>query len=181
MIGKARKHLSSRSRTKFKRVPLSKIEDLLPPVLRHSLREAQRKKKSRQSSDKKSTPKKHSTNGNGVGSNGAGNMHINYSKDLWISPTLNLRGRHGDRAWERSGNLPPGAGMRLLELADIRSRPEEASAPKEPRKFAGPRNQQERTLFRLNFRVSAHTQSYFHKLSARNSRLLNLCYRCDQW
>jgi hypothetical protein len=44
---------------------------------------------------------------------------VNLSKDLWISPTLNLRGKHGDRAWDRSGNLPPGAGMRLLELADI--------------------------------------------------------------
>lgn len=47
------------------------------------------------------------------------NSGVNLSKDLWISPTLNLRGRHGDRAWDRSGNLPPGAGMRLLELADI--------------------------------------------------------------
>lgn len=46
-------------------------------------------------------------------------MKFNLSRDLWISPTLNLRGRHGDRAWDRSGNLPPGAGMRLLELADI--------------------------------------------------------------
>ena len=41
------------------------------------------------------------------------------SKDLWISPRLSLRGEHGDRAWDRSGNLPPGAGARFLELADI--------------------------------------------------------------
>ena len=41
------------------------------------------------------------------------------SKDLWISPRLSMRGEHGDRAWDRSGNLPPGAGARFLELADI--------------------------------------------------------------
>ena len=44
---------------------------------------------------------------------------VDLSKDLWISPTLNLRGRNGDRAWDRSGNLLPGAGARFLELADI--------------------------------------------------------------
>lgn len=41
------------------------------------------------------------------------------SKDLWISPHLSLRGKDGNRGWERSGNLPPGAGARFLELADI--------------------------------------------------------------
>ena len=44
---------------------------------------------------------------------------IDLAKDLWISPHMNLRGRHGDRAWDMSGSFPPGAGMRLLELADI--------------------------------------------------------------
>jgi len=44
---------------------------------------------------------------------------IDLAKDLWISPRLNLRGMHGDRGWDRSGNLPPGAGARFLELADI--------------------------------------------------------------
>lgn len=44
---------------------------------------------------------------------------IDLSKDLWISPHLSLRGKDGNRAWERSGNLPPGAGARFLELADI--------------------------------------------------------------
>lgn len=41
------------------------------------------------------------------------------SKDLWISPHLSLRGRDGDRGWNRSGNLTPGTGARFLELADI--------------------------------------------------------------
>lgn len=44
---------------------------------------------------------------------------IDLSKDLWISPRFNLRGKDGDRAWNPSSNLPPGAGARLLELADI--------------------------------------------------------------
>jgi len=44
---------------------------------------------------------------------------VDLSKDLWISPHLNLRGPNGDRAWDRSGNLLPGAGARFLELADI--------------------------------------------------------------
>ena len=44
---------------------------------------------------------------------------VDLAKDLWISPHLNLRGRNGDRAWDRSGNLLPGAGARFLELADI--------------------------------------------------------------
>jgi hypothetical protein len=46
-------------------------------------------------------------------------VKVDLSKDLWISPNLSMRGRHGDRAWDRSGNLPPGAGTRLLELADV--------------------------------------------------------------
>jgi hypothetical protein len=46
-------------------------------------------------------------------------VSIDLSKDLWISPRLNLRGRDGDRAWDSSGNLLPGAGARFLELADI--------------------------------------------------------------
>jgi len=44
---------------------------------------------------------------------------VDLSKDLWISPHLSLRGPNGDRAWDRSGNLLPGAGARFLELADI--------------------------------------------------------------
>lgn len=44
---------------------------------------------------------------------------IDLAKDLWISPRMNLRGRDGDRAWDSSGNLLPGAGARFLELADI--------------------------------------------------------------
>jgi len=44
---------------------------------------------------------------------------VDLSKDLWISPHLSLRGPNGDRAWDRSGNLMPGAGARFLELADI--------------------------------------------------------------
>ena len=44
---------------------------------------------------------------------------VDLSKDLWISPHLSLRGPNGDRAWDRSSNLMPGAGARFLELADI--------------------------------------------------------------
>ena len=44
---------------------------------------------------------------------------LDLSKDLWIAPRLSLRGENGDRAWDRSGNLPPGAGARFMELADI--------------------------------------------------------------
>ena len=49
----------------------------------------------------------------------AGKFKLDLSKDLWISPRLSLRGETGNRAWDRSGNLPPGAGARFLELADI--------------------------------------------------------------
>lgn len=63
---------------------------------------------------------------------------LDLAKDLWISPTLSLRGRHGDRAWDRSGNLPPGAGMRLLELADI-ALGLKKHAPKANRASAPPR------------------------------------------
>ena len=44
---------------------------------------------------------------------------VDLSKDLWISPHLSFRGRDGNRGWDRSGNLSPGAGARFLELADI--------------------------------------------------------------
>jgi hypothetical protein len=44
---------------------------------------------------------------------------VDLSKDLWISPHWNLRGHNGDRAWDRRGNLSPGAGARFLELADV--------------------------------------------------------------
>lgn len=48
-----------------------------------------------------------------------GKLKLDLSKDLWIAPRMSLRGANGDRAWDRSGNLPPGAGARFLELADI--------------------------------------------------------------
>ncbi|HEY6969040.1 MAG TPA: hypothetical protein VJA94_07550 [Candidatus Angelobacter sp.] len=52
-------------------------------------------------------------------SGNSGKSKLDLSKDLWIAPRLNLRGENGNRAWDRSGNLPPGAGARFLELADI--------------------------------------------------------------
>ena len=62
-------------------------------------------------------------NGNGKAKNKPasrpGRLKVDLAKDLWISPHLNLRGRNGDRAWDRAGNLLPGAGARFLELADI--------------------------------------------------------------
>ena len=41
------------------------------------------------------------------------------SKDLWISPRLNMRGPEGNRGFSRDGNITPGDGARFLELADI--------------------------------------------------------------
>jgi hypothetical protein len=41
------------------------------------------------------------------------------SKDLWISPRLNMRGPDGSRGFSRDGNITPGDGARFLELADI--------------------------------------------------------------
>ena len=49
----------------------------------------------------------------------SGKYKLDLSKDLWIAPRLSLRGANGDRAWDRSGNLPPGAGASFLELADL--------------------------------------------------------------
>jgi hypothetical protein len=44
---------------------------------------------------------------------------LDLSKDLWISPRLNLRGPDGSRGFSRDGNITPGDGARFLELADI--------------------------------------------------------------
>ncbi len=41
------------------------------------------------------------------------------SKDLWVSPRFNLRGKDGNRAWDRAGNLTADSGARFLDLADI--------------------------------------------------------------
>ena len=44
---------------------------------------------------------------------------VDLSKDLWISPRLNMRGPDGNRGYSRGGNINPGDGARFLELADI--------------------------------------------------------------
>lgn len=102
------------SRTRFEHVPVSEITAVLP--LDGNLRRSTQKKPKRSRSSNGTAA---NNRDNPSRSRKSMNSELNYSKDLWISPTLNLRGRHGDRAWDRSGDLPPGAGMRLLELADI--------------------------------------------------------------
>ncbi len=41
------------------------------------------------------------------------------AKDLWVSPRFNLKGKDGNRAWDRAGNLTADSGARFMELADI--------------------------------------------------------------
>jgi hypothetical protein len=58
------------------------------------------------------------------------------SKDLWISPRLNMRGPDGNRGFSRDGNIAPGDGARFLELADIAlgfKKPQSSKSPSSTR------------------------------------------------
>jgi hypothetical protein len=47
------------------------------------------------------------------------NPTIDLTKDLWVSPRMNLKGPDGNRAWDKAGNITPTSGTRFLELADV--------------------------------------------------------------
>ena len=101
------------TRSRFKQVPVSEIS---APRLKRRLAASRQTKQKPSPELNGASARNHRHNGS---QRKAKNISVNLAKDLWISPTLNLRGRYGDRAWDRSGNLPPGTGMRLLELADV--------------------------------------------------------------
>ncbi len=54
------------------------------------------------------------------------------AKDLWVSPRFNLRGKDGNRAWDRAGNLTADSGARFLELADLALGLKKAEKRKKP-------------------------------------------------
>ena len=54
------------------------------------------------------------------------------AKDLWVSPRFNLKGKDGNRAWDRAGNLTADSGARFMELADIALGLKRAERPKKP-------------------------------------------------
>jgi hypothetical protein len=54
------------------------------------------------------------------------------TKDLWISPRFNLKGKDGNRAWDLAGNLTADSGARFLELADIALGLKKAEKRKKP-------------------------------------------------
>ena len=63
-------------------------------------------------------------------------VRVDLSKDLWIAPGFNLRGKDGDRAWDNSGNLTPSVGARFLELADVALGHRKQATPAKKKKAA---------------------------------------------
>lgn len=102
-------------------VPLAEVMEVLRAEDRQPLPQPQvkRRRKERKEKSKVTATVKGSRTNKKSRSLTRGTSNVDLSKDLWISPHLNLRGRDGNRGWERTGYLPPGAGTRLLELADV--------------------------------------------------------------
>jgi hypothetical protein len=114
----SRKRKKSRPQPRFEQIPLKEIRALIL-ASGHTSAPDRSNGKAIHLAPPQSSKREKKHNGKQSHSRKQKMVKFDLSKDLWISPTLSLRGKHGDRAWDRSGNLPPGTGMRLLELADI--------------------------------------------------------------